>query len=442
MSQDPSGARPTLLYHTYRLVSGLLLPFAFRKVANKLAAHGVEEIRQRERLGHATAQRPEQQAKAPMIWFHGASVGESQAALTLISQLSLRLPQARFLLTSGTATSAALAAKRLPECCQHQFAPLDAPAAVDRFLKHWRPDAGIFVDSELWPVTLATAAKHGVKLALVNARLSERSLARWRSRLPTARFVFSRFSLILTQNDSVAEDLLSLGVDPQRLQAGGNLKAAAPPLPADENLIHRSQALLQGRPIWVASSTHLGEEETILDAHAQLRQRHPHLCLILVPRHPERGHDVEQLITARGLTCARRSKGEEPNPETSVYLADTLGELGSWYRLSPIVFLGGSLKPIGGHNPFEVATAGATVLTGPETFNFAESFPPMIAAGGAKQVTNTQELAQAVDGWLIQPDELDKAKNAARLFATEQAAKLEHLMELLIQGLNLEAKSD
>jgi 3-deoxy-D-manno-octulosonic-acid transferase len=437
MKKPDQTAPPTLLFHSYRALTALLAPFAYRKVAAKLAAHGVSRTRQRERLGYASQLRPELTAGAPLIWFHGASVGESLAAITLINRLHARLPAARFLLTSGTATSAQLAAKRLPDCAQHQFAPLDSAGAVIRFLDHWRPDAGIFVESELWPVTLAAAKARGLRLALVNARLSAKSVAGWRKKLPTAQFIMGLFDLLLTQNQSVAKDLLSLGAAPERVFPSGNLKAGAAALPQNGDLVAEMQRGLAGRPLWIASSTHKGEEEVVLAAHKELLGSHPDLCLLLTPRHPERADEVANKISQAGLCHAKRSAGAALTADTQVYLADTLGELGSWYALSPVVFLGGSLLPIGGHNPFEVAQAGAAVLTGPGYSNFIETFPPMIAAGGATEVSDATDLAQAVDLWLTQPEQLQTARTAARSFVDEQSGQLDTVVERLIQSLNL-----
>ncbi|MEP2718781.1 3-deoxy-D-manno-octulosonic acid transferase [Pseudophaeobacter sp.] len=442
MTRPEQTATPTLLFYSYRALTALLAPIAFRKVAAKLSAHGIPETRQRERLGHASLPRPEMAAESPLIWFHGASVGESLAAITLMNRLSTRLPAARFLLTSGTATSAAMADKRLPTCAQHQFAPLDSSGAVARFLDHWRPDAGVFVESELWPVTLSAAKARGTRLALVNARLSARSVASWRKKLPTARYIMGLFDLLLTQNTSVAKDLVLLGADPAKVLPSGNLKAGAAALPQDPNLTSEMRAALGTRPLWIASSTHQGEEEIILAAHKSLLVDHPDLCLLLAPRHPERASEIADLITKTDLTQARRGRGQAPTPDCQVYLADTLGELGTWYALSPIVFLGGSLLPIGGHNPFEVAQSGAAVLTGPGYSNFSETFPPMIKTGGACEVHTAADLAQAVDLWLTQPDQLQKARDEARAYVEQQAGQLDAMVDHLINYLCLKETDD
>ncbi|MEP4038128.1 3-deoxy-D-manno-octulosonic acid transferase [Pseudophaeobacter sp.] len=442
MTKPDQTASPTLLFYCYRTVTALLAPLAYRKVAAKLAAHGVSETRQRERLGHASLPRPDLPAETPLIWFHGASVGESLAAITLINRLHSLLPDARFLLTSGTATSAEMAAKRLPDCAQHQFAPLDSGGAVNRFLAHWRPDASIFVESELWPVTLSAAKARGTRLALVNARLSAKSVAGWRKKLPTARFIMGLFDLLLTQNKAVAEDLLSLGATPARVFPSGNLKAGSAALPQKPELLREMRATLAGRPLWIASSTHEGEEETVLEAHKALLRDHPDLCLFLVPRHPERAEEIGGKITQAGLKYSQRSIGTALSPESQVYLADTLGELGSWYALSPIVFLGGSLLPIGGHNPFEVAQSGAAVLTGPGYSNFTETFPPMIASGAATEVRDAHDLAQVVDHWLTQPAQLQIARDAARAYVEEQSGQLDLVVERLINSLCLKEHHD
>lgn len=422
--------RPTLTYHLYSLAARGVAPLAWRSVSRKLRDHGVSEDRCRERLGHATKPRPEGQ----LVWFHAASVGESLSILTLINRMGQRLPQAEFLITSGTATSAELIAKRMPARTRHQFAPLDAPGPVGRFLDHWKPDAGIFVESELWPVTLARCP---APLALLNARLSASSVQGWKKRPDTARFVLGQFRLMLTQNAATADNLIAMGADPDRVRSGVNLKSTSDPLPVDTATLAELQTALGDRPVWVASSTHEGEEQPVLDAHKRLLESHPDLCLLLVPRHPERGDAVEALVREAGLTCVRRSKREALDGQ-QVYLADTLGEVGTWYAASPIVFLGGSLKPIGGHNPFEPAQAGAAVASGPHVTNFAETFTPLIAAGGAVEVEDAGRLAGVVAHWLDDSRALEARRKAAKDFAEGQQSALNGIIESLIEALELD----
>ncbi|AHD10218.1 3-deoxy-D-manno-octulosonic acid transferase [Phaeobacter gallaeciensis] len=438
---SPRTSAPSLLFHLYRGITAAVTPFAYRKVAGKLANHGVSPARQRERLGYASQPRPTPQTPdghpAPLIWFHGASVGESLAALSLIDKLSPRLPGAEFLLTSGTASSAEMMAKRMPGHCRHQFAPLDATAPVRRFLRHWQPDAALFVESELWPVTLDAAKRSGVRLALVNARLSARSIARWKSKPATAAFVMQHFDVLLSQNPQMGQSLTDLGAPADRVHPSGNLKAGSAPLPVDQTVLASVQAELGARPVWIASSTHRGEEETVIAAHKALLAETPNLCLLLAPRHPERADEIAALIEEADLSVARRSAGDALTPDTQVYLADTLGEVGTWYALSPIVFLGGSLAPIGGHNPFEVAQAGAAVITGPGYSNFAETYPPLIDAGGAVEVSDAPTLAGAVQHWLTDDTALNTARTAARGVVEAQAAALDGVVDLLISQLAL-----
>ncbi|MBE1284876.1 MAG: 3-deoxy-D-manno-octulosonic acid transferase [Rhodobacteraceae bacterium] len=424
---------PTLLFRLYAALTRLATPLAARVIRRKLGRHGVDPTRHRECLGDATQPRPD----GSLIWFHAASVGESLSALTLIEHLGHRLPAVEFLITSGTATSAQLIAKRLPPRTRHQFTVLDAPGPVARFLSHWRPDAAIFVESELWPLTLTRTRASGAKLALVNARLSGKSVNSWLKYPDTTRLVLDSFTVFLTQNAQAAENLRRMGAPADKVRPGTNLKAFSAPLPIDEAAVQSLQEGIGQRPIWIASSTHDGEEEIVLTAHEQLLRRFPDLCLILTPRHPERGPEIQKMVAERGLASARRSTGDRPASDTQVYLADTLGELGIWYAMSPIVFLGGSLKPIGGHNPFEVARAGAAVISGPGVHNFAETFAPLTASGGAVEVTDAASLEMAVSNWLSQPNQLDQARAACQALTNRQDAALDQILETLCQELEL-----
>jgi len=423
--------RKPLLYSVYTALGAILLPFVARSTLRKLKDAGISADRAHERLGHATQPRPQ----GTLIWFHAASVGESLSVLALITRMGAKLPQAQFLITSGTATSAALIAQRLPARTTHQFAPLDAGKPLKRFLAHWQPDAAIFVESELWPQMLRRTRATGASMAMVNARLSEKSLIAWGKRPKLAAYLLDVFDLILTQNDAMAEAMVRIHAPAQRVEKGQNLKSFAGPLPRNEDLILDAGSALGQRSVWIAASTHKGEEETVIAAHKHLREKHPSLHLILAPRHPERGNEIAQLITTAGLNYTRRSTGDLP--DGAIYLADSLGELGSWYALADVVFLGGSLLPIGGHNPFEVAQSGAMALSGPHVFNFAETFADMAAIGAARTVTNADELAQQIDSLLTAPQTLDAAAKSAKSFAGAEAGKLDEIAARLIHVLRL-----
>lgn len=423
-----------LLYRLYVAATFVILPFAAWHVLRKLRRAGVPVPRTHETLGNATLFRS---GSGLLVWFHAASVGESLSVLALVRRIGELLPRARFLITSGTPTSAELVARRMPPRCVHQFAPLDAPGPLRRFLNHWRPSAAIFVESELWPQMLRRTHASGARMALVNARLSERSRKAWQRRPETAAYVLGVFDLILTQNDEMAQAMVDMHAPADRVARGINLKSLSAPLPSEPDVLAQVRAALKGRPLWVAASTHPGEEEIVLDAHRVLLATYPDLALILVPRHPDRSDEVARLIAARGLSCATRSKNQFPRAGEAVYLADTLGELGNWYALTDVVFLGGSLLPIGGHNPFEVAQAEAAVISGPHVFNFAETFRELAQLDAAITVTSADELAQAAGRLLNDPAARSAAIAAARAAVEGRSSQLDSIARRLVKALDL-----
>ena len=421
------------LYRAWVAASVLLVPFAAYTESRKLRDQGMTAQRAHEKLGVATQDR---RGSGPLIWVHAASVGESLSVLALITRMGVLMPDAQFLMTSGTATSANLVARRMPPRTVHQFAPLDAPGPLGRFLHHWKPDAAIFVESELWPQMLRRTYATGAPMALVNARMSDKSVATWRKWPRTARYLFEVFDLILTQNDAMAHNMVSMHAPADRVARGINLKSMAGPLPVDEDALFEARAALGHRPVWVASSTHAGEEAAVLQAHKALLAQFPDLCLILAPRHPERGDEVEALILETGLSCQRRSRAEPVGGQ--VYLADTLGDLGLWYALTDLVFLGGSLLPIGGHNPFEVAQSGAAVLSGNHVSAFAETYAQLETEGAARIVADGEDLRKMVAALLSDPDRLAAMTKAAKAFVAGQEDQLDDIATRLIHALRLE----
>jgi 3-deoxy-D-manno-octulosonic-acid transferase len=316
-------------------------------------------------------------------------------------------------MTTGTVSSARRMAEALPPGVLHQFAPVDTRSAVRRFLGHWRPDLGIWVESELWPRLVFETARAGVPMALVNARLSAASLRRWQ-RLPgMARRLMGSFRAILAQDRETVAGLAALGVG---ARFAGNLKALVDAPGCDPDALAGAQAALGGRPAWLAASTHAGEEAQVIRAQAaQAARGGPGApLLILAPRHPERGDEVAALLAGAGLRHVRRSAGGVPGPETEVWLADTLGEMGLWYRLAPVAFVGGSLVPAGGHTPFEPVTLGSAVLHGPEVANFAPAYAALDAGGGALAVGDAAALAEAVARLLAAPAEAAALSERAR----------------------------
>ncbi|HEX3066145.1 MAG TPA: 3-deoxy-D-manno-octulosonic acid transferase, partial [Dongiaceae bacterium] len=342
----------------YHVASDLAAPLLRRHVVRRVAAGKEERTRLNERFGIASLARP----AGRLAWLHGASVGETQSLLVLIEALHRREPGLNFLVTSGTVTSARLLAQRQPVNTLHQYLPLDRRTWAARFLDHWRPDFALWVESEFWPNLLDAARRRGVPLALVNGRLSAKSLARWRWAPSLIRPVVEGFRVVLAQDEAQAQRLAALGARaPQSL---GNLKFAAAPLAADASQLAALVAATAGRTVWLAASTHTGEEAIIATAHRTLKARWPNLLTVIAPRHAERGEAIAGELRAAGLSTARRSQNESIDAITDVYLADTLGELGLFYRLAKVVFVAGSFR-WQGHNPIEPALLGSAVVSGP-----------------------------------------------------------------------------
>jgi len=391
----------------------LAAPF-LRLLLRRRAQHGKEIFsRLSERRGIDPTPRP----PGRLIWLHAASVGETMSILPVLTELATRAPDAHVLLTTGTVTSATLLADRLPALgihnrVIHRFVPLDVSPWVTRFLDHWRPDVAGFVESELWPNFLAGCRRRGVPLVLINARLSPRSFARWRRAPSLARHMLEAVTEVQPQSEADATRFRALGAPCVR--ESRDLKLAAPLLPVDAAELARLRTALSGRPIWVAASTHAPEEALIRAAHRLLAARHPGLLTILVPRHPERG--VAIATATEDIPVSRRAAGDMP-PRTGIWIADTLGELGLFYRLAGIAFVGRSLVPPGGgQNPLEPAKLGCAVAVGPHTGNFAAAAAMLEAEGALVRVTDAAGLAAWVDAMLRAP-----ARRAAMARAGEAA---------------------
>ena len=360
-----------------------------------------------ERLGVTTVARPDGQ----LVWLHGASVGEGLALIPLVERLQAR--GLAVLMTTGTVTSAALLAQRLPAGALHQFVPLDGPRAARRFLDHWRPDLVLIAESELWPNLLSTARRRGIPVALVNARMSARSFARWR-RLPAlARPLLGGLDLILAQSQADAERYAALRGGP--VANTGNLKYDAAPPPADPAALAALRSAVAERPVWVAASTHAGEDLACCGVHAALKARLPGLLTILVPRRVDRGPVLLAEAARLGLTAGARSQGSSIEAATDIHVADTMGELGLFCRLGTAVFVGKSLVAGGGgQNPIEPAKLGNAILHGPHVANFTDVYAALDASGGGRAVVDAAALADALLTLLRAPDACHAAADAAR----------------------------
>ncbi|MEL7486126.1 MAG: 3-deoxy-D-manno-octulosonic acid transferase [Pseudomonadota bacterium] len=427
---EPMGLR---LYRTASRAAGPIAEFALQR---RLKAGKEDPARIDERRGVAGAARP----SGPLLWIHGASVGESLSVLPLVRRLAEADSALSFLVTTGTVTSARLMAERLPDRAIHQFIPLDHPRFVSAFLDHWRPDAAVFVESEFWPNLILSAREKVRFLALVNGRVSPKSFDEWTRKKDTIKYVLSAFDLLVAQDEKNAERLQTLSS--RTVTSFGNLKNAAAPLPSDALELETLRAQIGDRPVWLAASTHPGEEDAVFDAHRSLRETYPDLLTLLAPRHPERGEEVKNLALDFGLVAEQRSNHQPIRAETEIYVADTLGELGLFYRLADIAFVGGSLTPKGGHNPLEPARLHTSILHGPYTFNFVETYAEMRGSGGAALVRNERELATAVRRLLSDRKTSRAMADAAKTAAEASAERvLVEVSNLIMENFRADAVS-
>lgn len=416
--------RLPLALRLYRLATAAFEPFAPALLKARVKRGKEDPARLNERLGHPATPRP----AGRLVWLHGASVGESLSHLPLVAKLRSERPDLAVLVTSGTRTACELLARRLPEGVIQQYVPIDAPGAAKRFMDHWQPDVALFVESELWPNLILGAHGRGTRLALLSARMTEASFKGW-ARLPkVARTLLSAFDLIQAQDSASAERITALG---GAVQALANLKSLAAPLGHEAAALSALQPGLAGRAVVLAASTHEGEDEIMLRAYASLADPKP--LLILAPRHPERGPAVAQLAKHQGLRVARRATRDALEPETEIYVADTLGEMGLFYRLASVAVIGGSFLPgIGGHNPLEGARLGVTMICGNQVFNFAEVCADMERARGLVLAASEPELMTALNQLLNDSAKAKALGAAAAQFAARDGGQMDAIWQALM----------
>ncbi|MGD1934874.1 MAG: 3-deoxy-D-manno-octulosonic acid transferase [Candidatus Phaeomarinobacter sp.] len=422
-------AQLTVGLRVYRGLTHALSPLVPAYLRRRMKRGKEDPERIGERLGTPGLARPDR----PLVWLHAASVGESLSILTLIDRILAAQPDLTLLVTSGTVTSARLLGERLPDRAVHQFVPVDTPAAITGFLSHWQPDAAVLVESELWPNLITLTRSQNIPLALVNARMSASSVRGWRWWTGAARAITGSFDLVLAQDETAATRLKLLGAT--GATTVGNLKVDAAPPPASDELLAEITGLVAGRPAWIAASTHPGEERIIAEAHQLLKRAIPDILTVIVPRHPERGGEVARLLADMQLATAQRSRKDSVTAATEVYLADTLGELGGFFRVLTIVFMGGSLVRVGGHNPIEPALLGAAILTGPHVHNFEGIYRAFDAADASETVTDPASLAAAIgrlmgDGTLAGA-RLTAAANTAGSLTGALEATLDNLLPFI-----------
>ncbi|MCM2342998.1 MAG: 3-deoxy-D-manno-octulosonic acid transferase [Alphaproteobacteria bacterium] len=389
-------------------------------------ARGKEDgARIEERYGIAAQPRP----AGPLVWIHGASVGEAQSTLIMITHLQQRYPGVTILLTTGTITSAQYLQSRLPTGVIHQYIPLDHPEWVERFLTHWNPQLVLWMESELWPTLLSAVQNRRIPAFLLNARLSPRSFRRWQFLSLAAAPLLRTFTAILAQTVDDAARFKKLGGT--NVIVTGNLKYAATPLPCNQSDFLSLQQHLKDRPLWLYASTHKGEEELACRLHLRLIADIPNLLTIIVPRHPERGDEITKICSTFGVTALQRTTSHQlPQPDTQLYIADTLGELGLFYRICPLACIGRSFSDDGGggHNPIEAAQLGCAVLHGPHIQNLFEIYKDMNQADASCLVRDRNEFYIVLRELLLHPEKLRKLADTGHKFTQQQSLVLPNIL--------------
>lgn len=403
-----------------------------RRLRSRLLMGKEDPERLEERLGISLAERP----TGNLIWFHAASVGESLSLVELIKRISSSQPDYNFLITTGTITSAKLILSRLPSNAVHQYIPVDTPRAVEKFLDRWRPSLAIWTESEFWPNLISFTSARDIPMILINARISEKSYRRWRFFKKSLKNLIEKFNYSLIQDEKTVKYFSKIGISSNNFELTGTLKEGSAALPHSEiEQVEISKQILN-RPVWLAASTHEGEEKLIAAAHRHASKASQGLLLIIVPRHPERGLEIASILTKENFKIRLRSKKDKILFDTQIYIADTLGELGLWYRVAPVSFVGGSFVPIGGHNPFEPAALGSAILHGPYVENFKEIYNRLNVAGAAVKIEEASELGVKLIETLS-PENAAKLAQSAWEVSSNGAEITDRAIKLIYENLSL-----
>lgn len=417
----------------YYAMSYCLYPFVRCWLFLRVKKGKEDKKRLNERFGKPRLPRPQ----GTLIWLHAASVGEANSTVPLLQEFHARYPDVNLLVTTGTLTSAKVIRSRLPERAFHQYIPVDFPRSVASFLNHWKPDLAVWVESELWPNLIVHTRRRQIPMALINARMSDKSYKRWLRYRGGFMSLMSCFSLIYAGSAEDKRRYTNLGV--RHVKSAGNLKYDAPALPANSKTTSKLLGAIGDRRIWLASSTHPGEEIFIATAHQIIKETFSDVLTIVVPRHAHRGVELIQQLTNQKLTVSCRSKEQVILPETDIYIADTMGELGIFYRLSGVVFIGGSLVPHGGHNPIEPAQLDCALVCGPHMHNFRGIEKEFIDEQALLEVHNIQQLADTVIDLLRDHDKQEQLAKAAHGVAEEKRGVVHHLVKDLAELAQLPA---
>ncbi len=409
----------------YNFLITFLYPLVIKRYIEKRKQKGKEDLaRFNERIGRPTIKRPE----GKLIWLHGASVGESVSMLPLINKILDHYKDAHVMVTTGTTTSAEVMSKRLPERAFHQYFTIDNPFFTTRFVKHWRPDIVLWFESDFWPAMLSSIKRKNIPLLLINGRISNKSFKKWQQFDFVSKEILDCFTMCLGQSEEDAYRLRILGA--KNALCLGNLKYAGLPSPIDEEEKQKMQKAFEKRTIWLASSTHDDEELRLAKIHKNLKAKYKDLLTIIVPRHPNRGAEIAQKLEKElGLKTALRSDNEIIEESTDIYIANTIGEVGMWYDLSDIVFIGGSLIPHGGQNFIEPSRQKCAVIIGPHTHNFNDAMARAKKADAIIQINDVIELQDVITNLFDSPDLLDAKKSLAYNWATSEAKVLDGILD-------------
>ncbi|WP_421782551.1 3-deoxy-D-manno-octulosonic acid transferase [Kiloniella litopenaei] len=413
----------------YASVATLMTPLVKYHLTKRIARGKEHPVRYTEKLGQTSLERP----KGKLMWIHGASVGESLSILPLLETFHRLQPDLKFLVTTGTATSARLMEERLPGYAIHQFVPLDLPFAIERFLKNWRPDIALIIESELWPSLIFRTKSRGIPLILLNGRMSQKSAKSWTRVAFFIRDLLKQFDLILAQSSTDARRFAELGASHVKKQS--NLKFAATPLTYNQDDFNKLTASIGTRPVWFASSTHRGEEAFLAETHEKLRLKIPELLCIIAPRHPERGPEILNEFQGKDLKVSLRSQGADIKKDTSIYLADTLGELGLFYALSPVVIIGGSLLRKGGQNLLEPARQNCAIICGPDMQNFEEICNEMVDHNAIIKLSQSEDITQQLETLLNDKSIQQELAQKAAVYVQDRGQEINDVANEILQKL-------
>ncbi|MCH9674994.1 MAG: lipid IV(A) 3-deoxy-D-manno-octulosonic acid transferase [Gammaproteobacteria bacterium] len=425
-------AGEVLVRYLYSLLHYLYMPVVFARLLLRSRENLAYRQDIKQRLGHGA----QIAATGPVIWVHAVSVGEVQAAIPMVRLFEAHWPEATIVWTTTTPTGRDRVLGTFGADALHQYVPYDLPSAVSRFLNRVNPSLAVVLETEIWPNLLHQCNARSIPIILANARLSAQSAKGYGRVRGLIEPAVKTFAAVAAQTEPDAERLVGLGIAPERVVVTGSLKfdVSLPPSTQEAGAALRHRWGSE-RSVWIASSTHDGEEEVVLDAFSEIQRQHPDALLVLVPRHPERFARVAALCVRRKFAVARRSEADEAPRNVDVFVGDTMGELPIFYAASDVAFVGGSLVPIGGHNMLEPAALGMPVLLGPYLHNFAEIGERLFNEGAAFPVGGADDLAEQVVRFFRDPNLRHSVGERGKCFVAENRGARERVMGLITPHL-------